>query len=327
MKWQRRIWVVLLNSAVFWIVMLLGRMYLTAEPKEYRVVYIPKVLDEESDFWVQMREGIEMAASEGNAQVSVAGAAVESDYETQNRLLEQAVAEMPDAVILCPSGYQETAEMAKKVTEAGIVLVVVDSELEGNPGGCLVATDNIEAGRKQGEWLKSYLTDTDQIAVIAHERNASTAVDRLEGLKVGLGERSSQIATVCYSGSSYENAEAVTEQLLRDQPEITVIVGLNEYTTVGAAAAVKKLGVQDQVSMVGFDSSIAEIKLLEEGLLTATVIQKPFVMGYSAMEEAFLMIQGKAPDAPFIDSGSVLITADTLYQTENQKLLFPFQQN
>ena len=45
------------------------------------------------------------------------------------------------------------------------------------------------------------------------------------------------------------------------------------------------------------------------------------------MEEAFLMIQGKAPDAPFIDSGSVLITADTLYQTENQKLLFPFQQN
>ena len=79
MKWQRRIWVVLLSSAVFWIVMLLGRMYLTAEPKEYRVIYIPKVLDEESDFWVQMREGIEMAASEGNAQVSVAGAAVESD--------------------------------------------------------------------------------------------------------------------------------------------------------------------------------------------------------------------------------------------------------
>ena len=50
MKWQRRIWVVLLSSAVFWIVMLLGRMYLTAEPKEYRVIYIPKVLDEESDF-------------------------------------------------------------------------------------------------------------------------------------------------------------------------------------------------------------------------------------------------------------------------------------
>lgn len=327
MKRQRMIGVILLSSAVFWIVMLLGHMYLTAEQKEYRVMYIPKVLDEESDFWVQMREGIEMAASEGNAQVSVAGASVESDYETQNRLLEQAVEERPDAVILCPSGYRETVEAAKKVTDAGIVLVVVDSELEGNPGGCLVATDNVEAGRKQGEWLKGCLDAKDQIAVIAHERNASTAVDRLEGLKAGLGECSSQIAAVCYSGSSYENAEAATEQLLKERPEISVIVGLNEYTTVGAAAAVKKLGAQKRISMVGFDSSIAEIKLLEEGLLTAMVIQKPFVMGYSAMEEALTMLQGNAPESPFIDSGSVLITADTLYQTENQKLLFPFQQN
>lgn len=325
MKKQKIVAGCLLLLAVFGITLLTGQLYLSQEDREYRVIYIPKVLDETSDFWVQMAEGVKMAAEEANVQLTVAGAEEESDYRTQNLLMEQALEQNPDAVILVPSGYQENAKMARKIKDAGIVLVIADSAIEGDFGDCFVATDNVEAGRKQGEWLKTLLREDSQIAVVAHEKNASTALEREEGLRKGLAEEQDKIVTVEYSGSSYENAAAVTKKILEEYPDVDFIVGLNEYTTVGAARTVKELGRCDDISMIGFDSSIEEIQLLEEGLLTAMVIQKPFVMGYTAMEAALDCLRERRPQSE-MDSGSVLITVENLYQQENQKLLFPFQE-
>jgi ribose transport system substrate-binding protein len=52
-------------------------------------------------------------------------------------------------------------------------------------------------------------------------------------------------------------------------------------------------------------------------------------MGYLAVQAARDAAENRAenrPLPPFIDTGSVLITADNLYEPENQKLLFPFME-
>lgn len=59
-----------------------------------------------------------------------------------------------------------------------------------------------------------------------------------------------------------------------------MIVGLNEYSAVGAARAVKALGKTDQIRMGSIDSSMEQIQYLEAGIYEALVIQKPFNMGY-----------------------------------------------
>ena len=59
-----------------------------------------------------------------------------------------------------------------------------------------------------------------------------------------------------------------------------MIVGLNEYSAVGAARAVLELGLSDQIYMAGIDSSLEQIQLLEAGVYEALAIQKPFNMGY-----------------------------------------------
>ena len=50
---------------------------------------------------------------------------------------------------------------------------------------------------------------------------------------------------------------------------------MNEYSAVGAARAVRDMGRASEILMVGFDSSMEEIQMLEEGLFEAIVIQKP----------------------------------------------------
>ena len=98
---------------------------------------------------------------------------------------------------------------------------------------------------------------------------------------------------------------------------------MNEVSTVGAAQALLDAGQAGKVRLLGFDSSLAEIKFIEQGVLAATVVQKPFNMGYLAIRAALDAVE-KKPRIRFIDTGSVLITAANLYLPENQKLLFPF---
>jgi ribose transport system substrate-binding protein len=74
---------------------------------------------------------------------------------------------------------------------------------------------------------------------------------------------------------------------------------------------------------VGFDNPLGRINLIEEGIIAAVVIQKPFNMGYLAVRAARDTVENRNLP-PFIDTGSVLITAENLYEPENQKLLFPF---
>ena len=75
--------------------------------------------------------------------------------------------------------------------------------------------------------------------------------------------------------------------------------------------------------MVGFDSSIEEIQLLEKGVFQAIIIQKPVNMGYLGVEQAINVLTGKKVEKS-LDSGSKLITKENLYEEENQRLLYPF---
>ena len=81
--------------------------------------------------------------------------------------------------------------------------------------------------------------------------------------------------------------------------------------------------MEDQIVMVGFDSSNEEIQLLEAGIFEGIVIQKPFNMGYLSVQKAVEAYHNSAVE-PMVDSGSVAVTKANMFTEENQKLLFPF---
>jgi ribose transport system substrate-binding protein len=58
-------------------------------------------------------------------------------------------------------------------------------------------------------------------------------------------------------------------------------------------------------------------------VIQATVVQKPFNMGYLGVKYAVRAMEGK-PVPKMIDTGSTAIDMTNLYTPENQKLLFPF---
>lgn len=293
------------------------------EERRMSLVYIPKVEDSTNDFWKALILGTKMAAKEYNADIEIKAPTEENDIERQNELLKEAISEEPDAILFSPSSFTESNDLLKEAKEKGIRISFIDSYTEEKVQDLTVATDNLEAGEKLGKFAATLLDPDDQIAIVAHVKGVSTAVEREEGFRKGLGDLAKNIVEVVYCDSQYEKSRKLTQELMEKYPNLKMVAGMNEYSSVGAARAVKATGAKDRIQVVGVDSSQEAVQLMENGVFKGLVVQKAFKMGYIGVKETILMLRGKSYEKD-VNSGCELVTPDNMYDSEIEKLLFPF---
>ena len=291
----------------------------TAHPLD--IVLIQKALDD-TDFWTSVYQGGETAAEEYNVNLTVLGPENERQIDAQNQMILDAIAAQPDAIVLCPCSTDQTVPYAEQIEEAGIRLILADSTMDEGLGAAVVATDNYQAGYKLGSYMKKYVTADSVIGIVGHVKGSSTAVGREAGIRAGLGQANGRVAEIVFCDSDSDKAYALTKELLKNYPDMDMILGLNEYSAVGAARAVRDQGKTGLIHTGGIDSSMEQIQFLESGVFDALVVQKPFNMGYLGVETAVRVVRGEKTDQS-IDSGSELITKENMYTEEHQKLLFP----
>lgn len=293
------------------------------EKRSYKMIFVPKTIDETNGFWTSLIAGARLGAEEYGIELHVLGSHSEEDIEGQIQRIEESIQKKPDALLVAPGSYSETSEVLQKVVDSGIKLVLIDSVIDRDIAQSVVATDNYEAGKQLGEYARTLLTGNMEIGIVAHVKGSSTAIEREEGMRDGLGSYNAQVRDVVFCGSSYERAYDLTVSMLERYPKMKLIMGTNEYGAVGAARAIKEKGLGGQVKVVGVDNSVEEIQLLEEGIFQGIIIQKPFNMGYLGIEQALHAVSGKEVQKN-LNSGSKMITQKNMYEEENQRLLYPF---
>lgn len=293
----------------------------TAETK--KIIVVVKAT-EEIEFWRVLTDGVQTAAREFDVEASVIGPPKEIEVDLQISMIEQAIQENPDAIVMAAGDYNRLVPTAQKIRKAGIPLIMIDSNINGDYAESLISTDNIDAGEKAGREMSALLPPSAKVAIISYVQGTSTQIEREQGVRSILSYREgTEIVGTYYSEGMEATAYTITKKLLQERKDLDGIVGLNEPSTVGAGRAIQELGLMGKVKLVGFDSSIAEVKLLEAGVLQSVVVQKPFSIGYLGIKTALSVLKGdKVPSEVYTDS--VVIHKDNMYTEENQKLLFPF---
>ncbi|QHW34798.1 ABC transporter substrate-binding protein [Paenibacillus rhizovicinus] len=293
-----------------------------AEPIDIEVII--KSTDDSIEFWQVMKSGIEVAANEFGAHVEVTGSRTEADVDEQIALVAQAMDKKPDAIILAANDSSRLVPVSELAAKRGIDFFIVDSGIDSDIAKSIVATDNIKAGQEAGMQMRRQLHVPGKVAIIKHVQTAASLKDREKGVRSILeGEKGITLLETFDAEGQQENAYEITKKLIREQPDLSGIVGLNEPASVGAGQAIREMNLQDRIKLIGFDSSKNEIKLLEEGVMQATIIQKPFQMGYLSIKTAVDAIRHRSVPKD-IDTGSLVITKQNMYDEENQKLLFPY---
>lgn len=299
---------------------------LTPEATQTRkcsLIYIPKIKDDTNDFWTSVISGCKMAAEEYNSELEIMAPDKEENVEEQNQLLEKAIEQKPDAILFSPSSMDASDDLLKKAKEQGIRITYVDSYTDEELQDLTVATDNVEAGRMLGEYARTLINEDSKIAIVSHVKGVSTAVEREQGFREGLGDYAKNIVEVVYCNSLFEKSYELTQELMEKYPDLEMIAGMNEYSAVGVGRAVSDAGVKDKISVVGVDCSQEAINLMEMGVYKGIIVQKAFRMGYIGVEETIHLLNGDAVEKN-IDSGCELVTPENMYNSDIERLIFPF---
>jgi len=297
-------------------------------PDPVRIEVVIKSTDNSMDFWKVIHDGVRVAADEFGVEAKVTGSLNEADVEQQIAAVDAAIARKPDAIVLAATDRDRLVPVAERAAKRGIRLIILDSGIASERAISTVSTDNIKAGREAGAVMLEQLKGTagpSKVAVINYMSSAASLIAREQGVREVLQGDGITILGPYDAEGLQDNAYEIAKRVIREHPDLTGIVGLNEPTSVGAGRAILDLGKEGDIRLIGFDSSMNEIKLLERGVMQATIIQKPFQMGYLSVKAAVDVIRGGPGSVPkFIDTGSLVITKQNMYEEENQKLLFPF---
>jgi len=82
-------------------------------------------------------------------------------------------------------------------------------------------------------------------------------------------------------------AETQLTAMLQANPDIDGIFAAHGNPGPGACAAVRNLGMQGKVEIMGFDFGMPNIELIEKGEMRGTVGQDPYLMGFMSMILAY----------------------------------------
>ena len=280
----------------------------------------------ETEFWKSVFAGARAAASEYNVNLNIVGPETEEDYETQNALIEDAVAQGAEALVFSAISYTENAPAIDAAAEAGVKIAVIDSDVDSQAVGVRIGTDNVEAGRMTAQAALAAREDRLVLGLINYDLGSRNGQEREQGLREELA-RSDRVGEIYTLNVLAEvgDAREKTMELLRDHPEINVVVGFNEPTAVGAAQAVDRLGLGGTVDVVGFDSNVETVDLMQTGVVSALIVQNPYAMGYLGVEAACDLLGGETfdPEA-LLDTATQIVTRENMFSLEGQKALFPF---
>ncbi|MDF2877853.1 MAG: hypothetical protein K0S30_949 [Clostridia bacterium] len=288
-----------------------------------KIVLIPKSVSPDFEFWQTVKMGAELAAKEENIIIETRGAMFEKNISEQKQILEKAIEEEVDIILLAATNVDALRELVERARKKGITLLTVDSTVEGVPHITKVATDNVQGAAILTRHLAELLESQGEVIMINFVEGASTAKERATGYEREISQYKEIIMhpTVYTQGTTADAYEA-TKNVLKKYPELKGIVAANQQVTDAVCEAVEEMGLQSQVSVVGFDSSQTIIYALERDIIDAIIVQKPFNMGYLAVKNGLQAYRGKKiPE--YVDTGYKLINKETLYLTENQKLLYP----
>ncbi|AEJ20271.1 substrate-binding domain-containing protein [Gracilinema caldarium] len=319
-----------LAPTILLLILLLGSMiilFFTGNPSPQNQLIIPvvlKTIDTNMEFWQVVKNGMQVAAAENGVSLEITGPWLESDIEGQIEITKNIISGHPRVLILSATDLNKLVPLVQQAKDLDIPVVTLDSGVNSDIPVTFVATNNIEAAQKLTQYAISQISPGKPVAIINHVPGATTAIEREQGVrKILEAEGKNPILGTWFTNNFQEKAYSITMDLINTHPDITAILAMNEVSVIGAAQAIEETGMTGKVKLFGFDNSLQEVKYLERGVVQATVIQKPFNMGYLAVKAAIDAVHKKKLPK-FIDTGSVLIIPDNMYLPENQKLLFPF---
>jgi len=237
-------------------------------------------------FWQSVHAGAVKSGWDNGVEIVWDGPPNETDIAGEMKIMETMIDRRVDAIAVAPSDRSAFKIVVDRAAAAGIPVVIYDSGIDTDKYATFVATDNYLGGAMGADRLGEVLHGTGKIVMVKTVPGGASTMAREDGFRQELKAKYPAIEIVDerYGMAMIAESRKVTENMLTAHPDLNGIFCSNESGSEGAAQTLKARG--SKIKLVGFDSSPMLLTLIQEGWIDSLVIQDPFRMGETAVEEA-----------------------------------------
>jgi ribose transport system substrate-binding protein len=262
-------------------------------------------MDNMDEHWLKLRNGAEAKAKELGVTVTF-DAGNKFDAALQTSIVEDAITKKVSAILLAPCDANALVPVIQKAGAAGIPVVLVDSGANTDYK-ILIGTDNGAAARLAADEMAKAIGGQGKIAIVNAQAGAGTTMTRENEFKAQIAAKYPNITIVGtqYSDGDPTKALNIATDFMTANPDLAGIYGCNEGSTVGAGMAIEQAGKAGRVQLIGWDWTDNTLGLVNRGVLTASMVQNPYQMGYLGVQAAVDLMAGKTVQKS-VDSGVIV---------------------
>jgi ribose transport system substrate-binding protein len=239
------------------------------------------------------RLGAERAAAVWGAQVMHYVPQTPDDPEQQSSLIDQALADRPDAFVFTPVHPSRVTAAVARIHAAGIPITGFVNRLPLGPTVAYVGSSDADLAADIAQYLFAHLKGQARVAVVEGPEDSPTSRERVEAFKA-VASRHPGIELVAHVRGDYqrEPARRAFAALLESHAALDGVLCANDIMAIGVLDALQAAGRQSAV--VGVNAIPQAIDAIGRGDMLATADFNAMLMCHLATECAIRHLHGEA---------------------------------
>lgn len=281
------------------------------------------------EYWRDCFAGMKDAAALLGVKVIYTGAP-QADVNQEVTVLEQVIAKKPAGIAITCANPDGLKIPINKAIAAGIPVVTFDADSPASARYCYLGTSNFNAGATAARYMGKLLGGKGEVAIstVAGQLNHE---ERKDGFVHTLAKEYPKIKVVAIGNDNNDQTKAATlvAGFLQANPKLKGIFCTDSLGGVGAGVALREANAVGKVKIVSFDTDKGTLDLIKEGVVSASIAQGTWNMGYWSLQFLYSVkhnllkpakdwkSKGINPLPGVVDTGTNIVTilnVDAFYQ-------------
>lgn len=284
----------------------------TEVKKQYRFTFVSPCTN--NQWWVMAEEGMRAACKDLSVDTNLIGPP-DVNIDEQIKAMETAISQKVDGIFTCAVNPDTFAPVINKAVDAGIPVVLMDSDSPKSKRIAFAGTNNREGGRQVGRKMAELTNGKATVAILTEMLDNFPQNERIEGFKEVLKDYPEMkvVALEADNADILKGVEKV-QAMLRANPNINAIFGIGAPDIIAIGKVVEEMGLVGKITVIGFDDVKEQVDLLRKGVVHALVVQQPFKQAYTCVRllKEYKDNGSVKEDEKIIDTGTVLVTKENI---------------
>jgi ribose transport system substrate-binding protein len=272
-------------------------------------------------YWQTAAAGFNKAAAEYHVKAFVVGP---DTYDPQAELadLQNAIAQKPAGILISVADAASFTPAINSAIDAGIPIITMDSDAPHSHRLFFIGTNNLEAGHLGGQRVMGRLPGGKGNVVFFTMPGQPNLDDRFKGYQDVFSDHPGirTVEVVDIKGQPTAAFDKTQQYLTKTGVDkIDAFICLEASAGKEVGAVLRNHNVKDRL-IVAMDVDPGTLSLIKNGVINATIAQKPYTMGYiglRSLDEIFhsglksfssdYSVDVFSPFPVFVDTGTAVV--------------------